>query len=174
MMGLAYWEKAWENARARSPVAPGNTDGPGWLTYWDYVAGQSAGPGGGDDPSDAEVIDYLRREGVFRPGDRVLDVGCGTGTYALQFARAAGSVLGLDPSRFMLSKMAAAAGRLREGSVRTVMSRWEDYEPRDRYDLVFAAFCPGVHDPETLWKMEACSTRSCCYIAGDRSHFQLL
>ena len=174
MMGLAYWEKAWENARARSPVAPGNTDGAGWLSYWDYVAEQYAGPGEEEDPSDSEIIEYLRREGVFRPGDRVLDIGCGAGAYALQFAREARSVLGIDPSKYMLSKLMAAAGRLPEGSVSAQMTRWEDFDPGDRYDLVFTAFCPGVHNPETLWKMEACSGRSCCYIAGDRSHFRLL
>lgn len=46
------------------------------------------------------------------PGDRVLDIGCGTGYFAIRIARAiepGGSVVGIDPSQPMLDYAAAHA-----------------------------------------------------------------
>jgi S-adenosylmethionine-diacylgycerolhomoserine-N-methlytransferase len=48
-----------------------------------------------------------------RPGDRVLEIGCGTGRNLVQLARAypGGRLFGLDVSREMLASAAAAVGR---------------------------------------------------------------
>src|SRR5688500_6707144 len=49
------------------------------------------------------VVNELVRSGLFAPVTRVLDVGCGTGTYAAALTRATGCrVSGVDPSRRML------------------------------------------------------------------------
>ncbi len=54
-----------------------------------------------------------------RTGDRVLDVGCGTGTLALRCLRRGAKVTGLDCSRFMLAQ---AEKRAREAGYASEMS----------------------------------------------------
>src|SRR5262245_8795914 len=52
---------------------------------------------------------------LVRPGDRVLDVGCGTGDLSFACLRAgAGSVIGLDFARPMLLRAREKAARRRE------------------------------------------------------------
>jgi SAM-dependent methyltransferase len=111
---------------------------------------------------------------VLVPGDRVLDIGCGSGTFALPFARSAARVTGIDPSEVMLSRLQSAAEHAGIDNIRPLRTTWEDYRPEGHYDLVFSAFCPGIYDRQTFAKMEQASARSCCYVAGDVGQFQLL
>jgi ubiquinone/menaquinone biosynthesis C-methylase UbiE len=50
----------------------------------------------------------LDRAGI-RPGDRVADIGCGTGLYARGLARLAGHVVCVDPSQAMLDQLPAGS-----------------------------------------------------------------
>jgi SAM-dependent methyltransferase len=57
---------------------------------------------------DALLAHYLR---LFRPGDRVLDVGCGTGLDAEVLARYGVRVVGVDASPAMIARFRARAAR---------------------------------------------------------------
>jgi SAM-dependent methyltransferase len=48
--------------------------------------------------------EFLRRTGI-KPGERVLDVGCGMGRYTIQLAARGIKVEGLDISQFLLDKL---------------------------------------------------------------------
>lgn len=88
-----------------------------------------------------EVVAALR----IRAGDRVADVGCGTGYFTLRFVRAVGPtgrVVAVDLQQGMLDLL---AGRLGEDDVRVVTLRCNDrdpsrpLEPADALDVVFCA-----------------------------------
>ena len=62
----------------------------------------------------------LRQKTIYlaslQPGERVLDVGCGTGTLALEAARqigTAGRVVGIDPSKQQITRARSKATRHR-------------------------------------------------------------
>lgn len=54
-------------------------------------------------------VDFVLEELGLKPGDRVLDVGCGTGRHSIELAKRGYAVTGLDLSREMLSRAESAA-----------------------------------------------------------------
>lgn len=139
--------------------------------YWDLRSRNYHVHAGIDQGVYNGIVDYLYREGIFQPGDTVLDIGCGPGTYSLSFAKAAESVTGIDISPGMLSKMMEKAEKENVSNIRPVCSSWERYGNAGKFDLAFSSLCPGINDAGTLLKMEGCSKRSCCCITScsDRS-----
>jgi len=65
------------------------------------------------------AVDVVVKKLGLRDGDRILDVGCGTGRVSFEFADRGYEVIGLDPSHKMLSEAAMKAGDHR-GIVRLV------------------------------------------------------
>jgi len=63
-----------------------------------------------------------------RPGERVLDVGCGTGKQALALARGVGGVVGIDSSATALAEAAAAAKRAGLSNLRLMEGRMESLD----------------------------------------------
>ena len=166
--------EAWTDARSRSPLCHYGKWRLQWYEYWDEIATQCREGELRPRGLEREIVRYLMQQQLLVPGDHVLDVGCGAGTFTLPFAATASGVTGVDPSGAMLSRLQSAAGNAGLDNIRPIRTTWEDYCPEEPHDLVFSAFCPGIYDRHTLAKMEQASSRSCCYVAGDVSHFQLL
>lgn len=82
--------------------------------------------------------DHLVRELNLRPGDRVADLGCGTGAYTIALAREVGDigqVYAVDVHREMLHTL---AGTLEKQNLLNVEVVWADIEkgiPIDAYSL---------------------------------------
>jgi SAM-dependent methyltransferase len=89
----------------------------------------------GDDWMRRKLHAHYRR--VFSPGDRVLDVGCGTGIDASFLARQGISVVGIDASSEMILRL-----RARLGDVDARILRIEDLSRLgdERFDGIISAF----------------------------------
>jgi len=86
-----------------------------------------------------------------RPGQRVLDVGCGTGYFARLLARAVGPdglVVGIDPSPEMIGYAARKAGRLGNCQFRVGTAESLDL-PDEQFDVVVSSLVMH-HLPEDL------------------------
>src|SRR5208337_5321181 len=87
------------------------------------------------------LFERLLSFAIGRAGDRVLDLGTGTGTLARGFALRACTVVGIDPSAELM-KQAAALDRRAGVTVRYVVARAEQTAMADRsFDVVGAGQC---------------------------------
>ena len=76
-----------------------------------------------------KYLDRLVEVAGVRPGQRVLDIGCGTGNLALRAAAAGAVVTGLDPDRGALARAARKARR--RGLGVTLVRGYADHLPVD-------------------------------------------
>jgi ubiquinone/menaquinone biosynthesis C-methylase UbiE len=107
-----------------------------------------------------EVFFFGRRRATFQsliaaagvqPGQRVLDVGCGTGYFARLLARAVGPeglVVGIDPSPEMITYASRKAGRVRNCQFRVGTAESLDL-PAEHFDVVVSSLVLH-HLPEDL------------------------
>src|SRR5712671_7909828 len=113
--------------------------------YWNTVAGPRwVGLGGFVERRVRAVNDLLLARSAVAPGEKVLEIGCGTGAATVPFAEAVGErgeVVGIDISEPML---AGARNRIAESGLRNVSLLQADaqthrFEP-DSFDLITSRF----------------------------------
>src|SRR5215813_10478929 len=92
----------------------------------------------GTDPS-AFAVDI---SGLVRPGDHVLDLGCGEGRDSVFFAELGGVVTGIDLSTEGLKK-ARRLARRRKVHVNWIAGPMTEALPAARFDVIFS--CGSIH-----------------------------
>lgn len=115
----------------------------------------------------------LGRLGVKLEGRRLLDIGCGTGVYALTLAGTVESVLGVDSSAAMLKVFRKARKERRIANAGCLLSEWGGVpaaEVRGKFDVALASMTAAVKTRSDVLKMEAAAAEACVYIgwAGER------
>ena len=148
------WNAEWARLSDRREVAHD-------AAFWDRRARRFRG---GDEASPyvAGFIEHLRA----RPGESVLDVGCGSGALALPLARAGHHVVGLDFSAGMLDLLRRQASEEGLGNLRTVQAAWDDDWRAAGVavaDVVIASRSLDVRDLRAaLEKLDAFARRRVC------------
>lgn len=117
-----------------------------------------------------ELIAYLEERGAFGPDHAVLDIGCGAGRFALEFAAANERVLGIDISPRMVEYARANAREAGFGNAEFKVLPWQEADLegmglRGAFDLVFASMSAAVDSEASLLKLHAAS-RGCCFVSG--------
>ncbi len=89
-----------------------------------------------------------------RPGDRILDIGCGTGTLAVRCMRKGGYVTGIDSSKYMVEQAAkhareeGVANRLR--TVQDSVTQLRKHFAENSFDLIVSTMVLGEFPREYL------------------------
>ena len=123
----------------------------------------------------AEVEAQIAALGL-RPADTVLDMGAGTGRFAVPVARQVAHVTALDPSAGMLAYLEQGMADAGLSNYSVVRRRWEDVEVgRDVpvHDVVFASNSLGFDDLAAgLEKIDAAARRvvHLLWFAGNERH----
>jgi len=113
--------------------------------YWNEVAGPRwVGRAGLQEARNIEVAQLLQQAAAPQPGERVLDVGCGTGATAIPFAAAvapAGHVTGIDISEPMLGQARQNIAKADAGNITLVLADAQVHRfPPDSFDLLISRF----------------------------------
>jgi len=154
--------------------ATGRVPGATRRVFWEHKAGEYTSPFEERMLSWTEkVIGIVEKRGVIVDGMRLLDIGCGTGGFALPLALLGASVTGLDFSGNMLKRLTAEAERLGIEDVKTVRGSWKRIDLpgaglEGAFDIVISALSTAVETARDVLKMERCSTRWCVYVASGK------
>jgi SAM-dependent methyltransferase len=119
------------------------------------------------------VLSMVRRQGVAFHQAAVLDIGCGTGIYALPLAREGAMVTGLDDSEAMLARMADAMAAEAIQNVRIVKETWKNIDIEacgfeKAFDIAWISMSPAVQTVRDFERMEKCARKWCVYIGWGR------
>ncbi len=158
-MDIQYFTRLWNEGKAAK--ASGQS-------FWNNRAEEfnKLVTQGSPDERILKIVGFLSHMSLLTQNSSVLDIGCGPGRFAVEFAKQSTDVTGLDISDKMLGYAVknAEAANLANTSFKKL--NWdevnlEDYGWNKRFDLVTAINSPGIHDRITLEKMIAASKEYC-------------
>lgn len=145
MRGTKADEKLFWNSRARSYPLP-------------FDPGTAA--------KTRRILRRLERLGAHFSGRRVLDIGCGTGVYALQLAGRAASTFGIDSSAAMLRVFRRERRLHGIANSGCALAAWASLPRRrvaGKFDVALASMTAAIKTERDVLKMEAAAPR-CVYI----------
>lgn len=102
--------------------------------------------------------------------ENVLDIGCGTGFYSIQFSEISDHVTATDISQNMLDYAEYNSKLKNKSNIVFVKKTWaeldlEEFQWKERFDLVFASMSPAIDSYESLMKMINCGN-SLYFLSG--------
>ena len=154
---------AWDEEKNDSYLGDSYSKIDEWGDYWSYLAAKYPD---GTKGYQKKIIDLLENEKVLQPGITVMDIGCGPGTYGLQFIeRGAGFIECVDSTDGMLKQLVIRAEERKiMDKIHISNSTWDQYKDKQTFDLVFSSMSPAISEYSELIKMETYSNRKCCLV----------
>jgi SAM-dependent methyltransferase len=148
---------------------------PNWAGLWRELTERVCRPGkevhskvkGGELPD--VLLGFVLEK--LRPGDTVLDIGAGTGRFAIPFARLAATVTAVEPSASMAALLARNAAAEGLSNIHRVGARWKDADV-EAHDVAFCSHAM-YSSPDLVGfvrKMERSARRLCFLVMRMPSH----
>ena len=92
-------------------------------------------------------------------GGTVMDIGCGTGAYAIPFSPLCSGILAVDGSEPMLDVLRRGCEEHGITNVETLMCDCKDIPGGLRCDTAFSSLCPAMNSPSMILSMERLGDR---------------
>ena len=125
-----------------------------------------------------ETVAYLKGRKLLRRYQKVADIGCGPGRFAVEFGKSSRYVEGFDISPRMIHY---GQERAKQAEMDHVAFRVCDFQTLDiekeglvgKFDLVFSSLTPAIHGMDGLKKSMAMSRAWCCHVTHISSENKL-
>ena len=174
------WIEMWEEALSESKNNQLGRDGYlEFIDMWNKRAQQFAGRTVRSQSQNRqnELIERLQQLGAFKAGFRILDIGAGSGRYAIPFAKIGCEVVAIEPAKSMVEHLQHHIEEEQVTNIKIIHQPWQtvDLEKenmKDSFDLVFASMTPGISSPTDLLKMVDASRHACYLSAHTRQRWQ--
>ncbi len=161
-----FWIEQWDELnRTRSSQN-------GWATaaVWDAKAESYGGCGEKWLAERRKMVASLLHRGIITPQSRILDIGCGPGSFGVPFAEVGCEVVAVDISPKMIERFEREIPVEYRDQITCRVCNWHDMNPdaegfTGAFDLVFANMTPAISTHEDLARLMACS-RKWCHFAG--------
>jgi SAM-dependent methyltransferase len=116
------------------------------------------------------LVEMLVSKGVIKKEFNILDIGCATGKYLIEFAKIANNVTGVDisPEMIRYAKKNTESMDLNNVCFKTIPWQYLDINELKwdkKFDLAFASMNPAINSKETLTKMIQASKKY-CFMSG--------
>lgn len=142
-----------------------------WLPYYSDMVEKCIGKPFVTPPGVKRTVDFILSQNIISGSDTLIDIGAGTGSYALEFAKHCAEVAAMDVNTASLNVISDRADRSGLSNISVIPSAWEDYEPNRQYDIVFSSMCPAICDIEELKKAERLARKSVCILTVTRGSY---
>lgn len=162
-MDINYFGQIWSRKKADKAAS---------YAFWDSRAeefNQRVYSGEGKERLN-KILALLTSKDMLTCESNVLDIGCGPGKYAVEFAKRSKAVTGIDVSSKMIE--CARENAIVEGLSNTefIAADWEELDIISlgwdkKFDLVVAAMCPAINNKAALEKMVRAS-RGYCFLSN--------
>ncbi|RJE48607.1 methyltransferase [Dehalobacter sp. MCB1] len=157
-MGIDYFDQIWRTKDSKSSYKEGSADS------WDNRVEEFTGIE--PDERIVNITELLTAKRMLREDSTVLDIGCGPGRFAAEFARRAKNVTGVDisPKMVRTARDYAAARELQNIDFMEMDWRQDDLfakQWKQKFSLVTAIMSPAIGSRESLEKMIAVSSEYC-------------
>ena len=112
------------------------------------------------------AMEMFERSGLCLNGMEILEIGCGTGTLAMDLARRGARVTGVDFSKGMLDRFRERLTGDLENRIEIIHMDWDNVDIQAlgwhrRFDLTIAFMSPAVSTPAALDRMMETSKNAC-------------
>jgi len=162
---LATWRRMYDQERdqAESATLPGFVAQPDcWVGQADRFAAAAQRA-----PQPDGFMRFLLP--LLRPGDRLIDIGAGTGRYEPLLAAAVAEVLAIEPSPSMRARLEQRLADEQLTNVRVLADAWPNADTSACDVAISAHVLYGVREIEPfLWAMDAAAGRACFLLLAFR------
>lgn len=121
-----------------------------------------------DDTESEAILEYFKSQGIVWRDKRVLDIGCGTGRYALRLCEVAKRVYATDISEGMIEKLREDTMFYKKNNIVATCENWQDYNPIEEIEIVFASMTPALKDFDSFKKAYLIAKEAMAYVGWGR------